>query len=71
MNIWESLLESEKVSWWETASRTQNDWIVWCKSKKRGGLDSLFRNQLEKKFSIDDETKSDAKKKEKEGSRET
>jgi len=38
--IWESLSE-EKESWLEEAN-TMHDWVVWCKSKKRGGGNPLI-----------------------------
>ena len=39
--IWERLSEQEKESWLEKAS-TMHDWVVWCRSKKRGGGYPLF-----------------------------
>jgi len=66
--IWESLSEQEKKSWLEEAS-TMHDWVVWCKSKKGAEKIRSFELSGKEIFFNYDETKSQEKKNEKNGSK--
>jgi len=65
--IRESLSKQEKESWLEKA-RTMHDWVVWCKSIKRGGGNPLVEISRTEICSNYDETKTREEKNKKNGS---